>query len=80
MRWFGCVERRDSDDVSERMLRLELPGKNPTGRPKRRYMKVGKDLRVVGVGEKDAEERVTCMGMIHHCNLERETQKAETNN
>ena len=31
LRWFGHVQRRDSE---YRMMRLELPGRRPRGRPK----------------------------------------------
>ena len=31
LRWFGHVQRRDSEDIGRKMLRLELPGKRPRG-------------------------------------------------
>ena len=34
----GHVQRRDSGDIGRRMLEMELPGRRPRGRPKRRYM------------------------------------------
>ena len=37
LRWFGHVQRRDSEYVSRRM---KLPGKRRRGRPKRRFMDV----------------------------------------
>lgn len=41
------------------MLRLELPGKRPKGKPKRSSMDVVmKDMRVAGVSIEDAEDRV----------------------
>ena len=38
MRWFGHVQRKDSGDIGRRMLEIELPGRRPRGRPKRRFM------------------------------------------
>ena len=38
MRWFGHVQRKDSGDIGRRMLEIELPGRKPRGRPKRRFM------------------------------------------
>ena len=65
LRWFGHVQRRDSEYIGNRMLRLELPGKRPRGRPKRRFMDVVKeDMKVVGVREEDAKDRVRWRQMI----------------
>lgn len=59
LRWFGQVQRRDSDCVGKRMLRFMLPERRPRGRPKRRFMDLVKDdMRVVGVSEADAEDSV----------------------
>ena len=50
LRWFGHVQRRDSEYIGRRMLRLELPGRRPKGRLKRRFMDVVKeDMKLVGV-------------------------------
>ncbi|KAF7645989.1 hypothetical protein LDENG_00195280 [Lucifuga dentata] len=47
------------------MLRLELPGKRSRGRPKRRFMDVAKeDMKLVGVREEEAEDRVRWRQMI----------------
>ena len=65
LRWFGHVQRRDSEYIGRRMLRMELPGRRPRGRPKRRFMDVVKeDMRVVGVREDEAEDRVRWKQMI----------------
>ena len=70
VRWFGHVQRRDSDYIGRRMMRLELPGRKPRRRPKRRFMDaVKEDMQSVGVREEDAEEedgirfrRMICSG------------------
>ncbi|KAF7651214.1 hypothetical protein LDENG_00113870 [Lucifuga dentata] len=65
LRWFGHVQRRDSEHIGRRMLRLELPGRRPRGRPKRRFMDVVKeDMKLVGVREEEAEDRVRWRQMI----------------
>ncbi|KAF7646842.1 hypothetical protein LDENG_00181660 [Lucifuga dentata] len=47
------------------MLRLELPGRKRRGRPKRRFMDVVKeDMKLVGVREEEAEDRVRWRQMI----------------
>ena len=40
LRWFGCVQRRDSKYISRKIVTLELPGRKPRGRPKRRFMDI----------------------------------------
>ena len=66
LRWFGHVQRRNCEYISRRMLRLELPGRRSRGRPKRRFMDVVReDMKLVGVREEDAEDRVRWRHMIH---------------
>lgn len=49
--------------VGKRMLRLAVPGRRPRGRPKRRFVDVGEeDMRVIGVSEEDAEDRIRWRG------------------
>ena len=65
LRWFGHVLRRDSEYIGRRILSFELPGRRPRGRPKRRFMDVVKvDMKVVGVREEDAEDRVRWRTLI----------------
>ncbi|KAF3699483.1 hypothetical protein EXN66_Car015170 [Channa argus] len=66
LRWFGHVQRRNCEYIGRRMLRLELPGRRSRGRPKRRFMDVVReDMKLVGVSEEDAEDRVRWRHMIH---------------
>ncbi|KAF7657713.1 hypothetical protein LDENG_00023190 [Lucifuga dentata] len=47
------------------MLRLELPGRRLRGRPKMRFMDaVKEDMKLVGVREEEAEDRVRWRQMI----------------
>ena len=59
LRWFGYVEKRESEYFSRRMMRLELPGRRTGGRTKRRFKDVEKeDMKLSGVREDDAEDHV----------------------
>ncbi|KAK3572727.1 hypothetical protein QTP86_006995 [Hemibagrus guttatus] len=40
LRWFGHVQRRESEYIGRRMLDMELPGRRQRGRPKRRSSSV----------------------------------------
>ncbi|KAI5093330.1 hypothetical protein C0J45_16468, partial [Silurus meridionalis] len=65
LRWFGHVQRRDMGYISRRMLRMETPGRRKKGRPRRRFVDVGReDMRVVGLKEADVEDRVVWRWMI----------------
>ncbi|KAF7662280.1 hypothetical protein LDENG_00240050 [Lucifuga dentata] len=47
------------------MLRLELPGRRPRGRSERRFMDaVKEDMKLVGLREEEAEDRVRWRQMI----------------
>ncbi|KAK3507793.1 hypothetical protein QTP70_000403 [Hemibagrus guttatus] len=37
LRWFGHVQRRESEYIGRRMLDMKLPGRRQRGRPKRRH-------------------------------------------
>ncbi|KAK3510437.1 hypothetical protein QTP70_006843 [Hemibagrus guttatus] len=48
LRWFGHVQRRESEYIGRRMLDMELPGRRQRGRPKRRYMDgINEDMKLV---------------------------------
>ncbi|KAK3523569.1 hypothetical protein QTP70_002478 [Hemibagrus guttatus] len=46
LRWFGHVQRRESEYIGRRMLDMELPGRRQRGRPKRRV----NDLKGIASG------------------------------
>ncbi|KAK3536510.1 hypothetical protein QTP86_013834 [Hemibagrus guttatus] len=55
LRWFGHVQRRESEYIGRRMLDMELPGRRQRGRPKRRYMDgINEDMKLVGASVEDA--------------------------
>ncbi|KAK3520102.1 hypothetical protein QTP70_013583, partial [Hemibagrus guttatus] len=65
LRWFGHVQRRESEYIGRRMLDMELPGRRQRGRPKRRYMDViNEDMKLVGASVQDAEDRDRWREMI----------------
>ncbi|MCI4385397.1 hypothetical protein PGIGA_G00049970 [Pangasianodon gigas] len=65
LRWFGHVQRRESEYIGRRMLGMELPGRRQRGRPKRRYMEViNEDMKLVGASVEDAEDRDRWIVMI----------------
>ena len=65
LRWFGYVQRRESEYNGRRKMRLELPGWRSRGRPKRRFMDaVQEDMKLFGVREEDVEDRVRWRQMI----------------
>ena len=62
--WWDLRQRRDSEYIGMRMMRMELPGRRPL-RPKRRFMDVvTEDIKLVGEREEDAENRVRWRRMI----------------
>ncbi|KAK3541781.1 hypothetical protein QTP86_005445 [Hemibagrus guttatus] len=65
LRWFGHVQRRESEYIGRRMLDMELPGRRQRGRPKRRYMDgINEDMKLVGASVGDAEDRDRWREMI----------------
>ncbi|MCJ8737107.1 hypothetical protein PDJAM_G00020110 [Pangasius djambal] len=49
LRWFGHVQRRESEYIGRRMLDMEMPGRRRRRRQKRRYMVViNEDMKLVG--------------------------------
>ena len=58
LRWFGHVERRDTEYVGKRVLEMEIAGKRKRGRPKRRWMDcIEKDMSEVGLEVEDVLDR-----------------------
>ncbi|KAK3515358.1 hypothetical protein QTP70_018753 [Hemibagrus guttatus] len=67
LRWFGHVQRRESEYIGRRMLDMELPGRRQRGRPKRRYMDgINEDMKLVGASVEDAEDRDRWREMIRY--------------
>ncbi|KAK3540096.1 hypothetical protein QTP70_025804 [Hemibagrus guttatus] len=65
LRWFGHVQRRESEYIGRRMLDMELPGRRQRGRPKRRYMDgINEDMKLVDASVEDAEDRDRWREMI----------------
>ncbi|KAK3537842.1 hypothetical protein QTP70_019862 [Hemibagrus guttatus] len=65
LRWFGHVQRRESEYIGRRMLDMELPGRRQRGRPKKRYMDgINEDMNLVGASVEDAEDRDKWREMI----------------
>uniref|UniRef100_A0AAR2KNM1 Taxilin alpha n=1 Tax=Pygocentrus nattereri TaxID=42514 RepID=A0AAR2KNM1_PYGNA len=65
LRWFGHVLRRNSGDIGQRMLEMELLGRRRRGRPQRRFMDVVKvDMEMVGVKAEEAVDRARWRQMI----------------
>ncbi|KAK3541625.1 hypothetical protein QTP86_033055, partial [Hemibagrus guttatus] len=70
LRWFGHVQRRDSEYIGRRMLDMGLPGRRQRGRPKRRYMDgINEDMKLVGARVEDAEDRDRWREMIRSHSL-----------
>ncbi|KAK3529386.1 hypothetical protein QTP70_029773 [Hemibagrus guttatus] len=53
LRWFGHVQRRESEYIGRRMLDMELPGRRQRGRPKRRLYS---DYLYFGMANKSVED------------------------
>jgi hypothetical protein len=58
LRWYGHVKRRPDDYIGKVVQRMEIDGKRPRGRPRRRWMDIIKDdMKVCGVMEHDTADR-----------------------
>ncbi|KAK3546381.1 hypothetical protein QTP70_026164, partial [Hemibagrus guttatus] len=67
LRWFGHVQRRESEYIGRRMLDMELPGRRQRGRPKRRYMDgINEDMKLVGARVEDTEDKDRWREMIRY--------------
>lgn len=74
-RWAGQVLRRGSEFIDGRMLRMEVPGRRPRGRARRRFMDgVKDDTKLGGVS---AEDWVSWRQLIHFAGACRERPKSE---
>ena len=56
LRWYGHVERREADYVGRRVQRLEVKGKCPRGKPKRRWLE-NEDMQKYGIDKSMAQDR-----------------------
>ncbi|KAK3537600.1 hypothetical protein QTP70_016993, partial [Hemibagrus guttatus] len=80
LRWFGHVQRRESEYIGRRMLDMELPGRRQRGRPKRRYMDgINEDMKLVGASVEDAEDRDRWREMIRCGASEGKSRKKKKN-
>ena len=54
-----CAEEGGLGYIGQKMLRMGLPGERKRGRPKKRFLDaVKEDMKVVGLTEEDARDRV----------------------
>ena len=65
LRWYGHVMKRDQEYVGRRVMKMELPEKRKTEKPKRRFLDVVKEnMGKVGAREKEIENRTDWRMMI----------------
>ena len=58
LRWFGHVKRREVGDCLGDVLRMEVDGARPRGRPRKSWRaNVKEDLRMLNLREEDAQDR-----------------------
>ena len=58
LRWFGHMQKKEERYIGRRILGMGRPGTRKGGRPKRRFMDVGREeMKVVGVTEEEAGDR-----------------------
>ena len=58
LRWYGHVEIRSEDHITQQCQRVEVEGIRPRGRPKATWAStVAQDLKIVGLRKEDAQDR-----------------------
>ena len=55
---YECVQRKESEYIGRRIIKMELPGRRQRRGPRRRFMDVlTEDVQIGGVTEEDAEDK-----------------------
>ena len=59
LRWYGHVKRREEGYEGKRMMEMAVPGRRKRGRPRRRWMDLGReDMERVGAKKGGEDDRV----------------------
>src|SRR5450432_185777 len=65
LRWFGHVERKESDDWVSACSELQVEGTRPIGRGRKTWSQcVADDMKELGLIREDAQERTMWRGLI----------------
>ena len=60
LRWYGHVMRRDDEYVGRRMMEMEVPGRRPRGRPKKRWKDcIREDMQEKNINQNMVYDRLT---------------------
>ncbi len=58
LRWYGHVVRSAEDSIAKTAMRIDPPGRQPWGRPKKRWMdRIKEDMKTVNASPEDALDR-----------------------